>query len=170
MDATGTSEASGALREDQDRLRWLRHWEFWVCLVVAVGLRLWHIASVSEFLGDQASYLTVARDAVTLHALLVTGLPYSVGFASAPLPLYFMMPFLVTSANPLPTVISFALWNALACVVTYVFAERYFGRGVALVAALLFATSIEALHYSVFIWSPNYLRHSSRCGRSSCLG
>jgi hypothetical protein len=150
--ATRASTARMAIR---GRWAFARHWELWLALALASFLRLWHI-ELTQFLSDQAVLVGLARVSV-LHAWLpVTSNGSSVGAYNSPLIEFLMMPFLLVSKDPLPAVISIALWNVLGVAVSYVFTLRFFGRRTAAIAALLFATSGVAINYSRFIWQPNY--------------
>ncbi len=132
-----------------------RHWEFWLALVVGAFLRFWHL-DLSSFLVDQNIYLRLARAAVTGHMLPVTGVAYSVGGYSPPFGQYLMMPFALVTHDPFPVIVSIAVWNVLGVALCYVFALRYFGRWVAGVGTLIFATCGVAVNYSRFVWQPNY--------------
>ncbi|HLY30430.1 MAG TPA: hypothetical protein VKQ36_05350, partial [Ktedonobacterales bacterium] len=71
---------------------WLRHWEFWLALAVAVALRLWRI-DLTQFLDDQTALMTLARQGVLHSALPITGNPSSIGAYNPPLSVYLLMPF-----------------------------------------------------------------------------
>ncbi|HEX6797802.1 MAG TPA: glycosyltransferase family 39 protein [Ktedonobacterales bacterium] len=132
-----------------------RHWQFWLALALGAFLRLWHI-ELTQFLQDQRNFYILAREAVLHHALLVTSVTYSIGVYSPPLSADLLVPFAVFGHNPLPAVISIALWNVLGVAICYLFALRNFGRRTAAIAALLLATSSVAVNYSRFIWQPTY--------------
>lgn len=138
------------------RWRWLREWEFWLALVLGAFLRLWQLGQ-TQFLDDQSMLITLARESVLHHALPVTSNLSSIGTYHSAFSIYLLMPFVLTSANPFPAIISIALWNVLGVALCYVFARRAFGRTVAAVATLLFATCGPAVNFSRFIWQPNYL-------------
>lgn len=138
------------------RRPWLIHWELWLAVALAAALRLWHI-ELTQFLDDQTGLMRLARGAFSLHALPVTGIISSIGTLNPPLSVYVLEPFAAFTADPMPTVIVLALWNALGVALGYVFTLRYFGRRVAGIAALLFATCPAAINYSRFLWQQNYL-------------
>ncbi len=135
---------------------WLRHWEFWLALALAALLRLWQI-DLTGFLDDQAALMTLARTGITHGALPITANPSSIGAYNPPLSVYLLMPFAALTLNPFPATVSIAVWNVIGVALCYPFALRYFGRRVAAVGTLLFATSGAAVNYSRFIWQPNYL-------------
>ncbi len=145
-----------ALATRGPRWAWARHWEFWLALGLGAFLRLWHI-DVTQFLDDQARLMLLARSGVLHGALPITGIPSSIGTLNPPLSVYLLMPFAALSKNPMPIVVSIALWNIVGVALAYVFALRYFGRVVAATGALLFATCGAAVNYSRFIWQQNYL-------------
>jgi 4-amino-4-deoxy-L-arabinose transferase-like glycosyltransferase len=119
-------------------------------------LRLWHLDS-AMFLNDQSILMTLAREAITLHALPVTGIPSSVGTLNPPFSVYLLVPFAAFGRNPWPAVVALALWNVAGIGITYVFALRHFGRWVAAISALLLATCGAAVDYSRYLWQQNYL-------------
>ena len=138
------------------RWLWLRHWELWLAVALAAALRLWHI-ELTQFLDDQTGLMRLAREAFSQRALPVTGIISSIGTLNPPLSVYVLEPFAAFTADPMPAVIVLALWNVLGVALCYVFTLRYFGRRVAGVAALLFATCPTAINYSRFLWQQNYL-------------
>jgi hypothetical protein len=140
----------------KDRLReWAQHWELWLALALGAFLRLWHL-DLTSFLIDQSTSMRLARVAVVGHLIPVTSVEYSVGGYAPPFGLYLVLPFAAFTRDPLPVVVSIALWNVLGVALCYVFALKYFGRVVAGFSALLFATCGVAVNYSRFIWQPNY--------------
>lgn len=142
-------------REQETGQHWVRHWELWLAVGLGAFLRLWHI-DLTQFLEDQRNFMTIAREAVLHGAIPITSVTYSISTYSPPLSAYLLMPFAFFGKNPLPAVISIALWNILGLALAYIFALRYFGRRVAATAALLLATCGNAVNYSRFIWQPPY--------------
>ena len=136
--------------------RWVRYPEFWLALVVGAVLRLWGLSS-TQFLDDQASMMTLAREAVLRHALPVASIPSSIHTLNPPLSIFLLLPFTLLGTDPLPAVIALALWNVLGVALCYIFARRYFGRRVAAVGTLLFAVCPTTVGYSRFLWQQNYL-------------
>ncbi len=151
---TVRGEKSGQ-RQRETGQQWVRHWEFWLALGLGAFLRLWHI-DLTQFLEDQRNFMTIAREAVLHGAIPITSVTYSISTYSPPLSAYLLMPFAFFGKDPLPAVISIALWNILGLALAYIFALRYFGRRVAATAALLLATCGNAVNYSRFIWQPPY--------------
>jgi hypothetical protein len=140
------------------RWEWLRHWEFWLILVLGGFLRLWHLdVAQFTFANDQSDFMTLARGIVTVHALPVTGIVSSITTLNPPLSIYLVMPFALFTPSPLPAVIFIAVWNTCGVVLCYVFALRYFSRTMAAVGALLFATCGEAVDLSRFLWQQNFI-------------
>lgn len=135
---------------------WALHWEFWLALALGAFLRLWHL-DVTQFLDDQTGMMALARDGIVHGALPVTGLVSSIHTFNPPIAIYFLMPFAALTANPLPAVISIALWNVLGVALCYIFTLRYFGRVAAATSTLLFATCAATVNYSRFLWPQNYL-------------
>lgn len=139
------------------RFAWARYPEFWIIVLVAALLRLWHLDH-SQWLDDQAQLLTLARDA-WLHggALPITGIRSSIGTLNPPLSVYILMPFFLFTRNPLPALIGLAVWNIFGVALCYIFALRFFNRRAAFCSALVFACCGAAINYSRFIWQQNYL-------------
>lgn len=135
--------------------RGFRNWELWLALVIGAFLRFWHL-DLTSFLVDQNISMRLARTAIVRHLLPVTSVEYSVGGYAPPFGLYLVMPFALFTHDPFPLVISVAVWNVLGIGLCYAFALKYFGRWVAGVGTLLFATCGVAVNYSRFIWQPNY--------------
>jgi Dolichyl-phosphate-mannose-protein mannosyltransferase len=151
--APGTLAAAAPARWES--WGWLRHWEFWLLMVVGVPMRLWNLG-FSEMQGDQINYLTIASESLRRGAFPVTGLQFTIGVRSSPLDILLTMPFVVAGKDPLPDVIFIALLSVVGLVCCYIFAEREFGRLVAAIAALLFAVSGYAFDYSRFLWQLSY--------------
>ena len=154
-------ESERALREvSSDPARapwaWARHWEFWLALLLGAFLRLWRL-DLTQYLEDQTRLMTLARLSVTQGLIPLTSLPSSIHTLNPPLSVYFMLPFVALTSNPMPVVVSIALWNVFAVALCYIFTMRYFGRRIAAVSALLLATCGAVINYSRFIWPPNYL-------------
>ena len=141
---------------DGNRQPWLRHPEFWIAVALGAALRLWALNS-THFLFDQATLMTLARDAVVGHMLPVAGLSSSIHTLNPPISVYVLLPFAAFGTNPFPAVAALALWNVAGVALCYVFALRYFGRRIAAVGALLFAVGPAAVEYSRFLWPQNSL-------------
>lgn len=148
--------AATARRERVVRYVWLRYPEFWLIIVLAAFLRLFRI-DLTSFVFDQTELLRLARGAWVYHVLPVTGIPSSIGTLNSPLSVYLLMPFTLFTKDPLPAVISIALWNVVGVALCYIFAQRHFGRIIAASSALLFASCASAVSLSRFIWQQNYL-------------
>ena len=138
------------------RWAWARHWEFWLALALGAALRLWRL-DLTQYLDDQTRLMVLARASVTHGLIPLTGIPSSIHTLNPPLSVYLLLPFAAFTADPMPVAISIALWNVLGVALCYIFTLRYFGRRVASLSALLFASCGAAINYSRFIWQQNYL-------------
>lgn len=138
------------------RWAWARHWEFWLALALGAALRLWRI-DLTQFLDDQVGLMTVARFATTHGLIPLTGIPSSIHTLNPPLSEWILLPFTLFTANPMPVAVGVALWNILGIGLCYSFTLRYFGRRLAAVSTLLFATGGAAINYNRFLWQQNYL-------------
>jgi hypothetical protein len=123
---------------------------------VGAFLRLWQL-NVAGFLDDQAGYFTLARDSILQGKLPLTGIAFSNSAMSPPIVVYLIMPFTALGKNPFPVVVSVALLNLVGVALCYLWALRAFGRLLAAVGALLFATCETAVEYGRFFWNMNYL-------------
>jgi hypothetical protein len=135
---------------------WARHWEFWLAMALAVFLRFWRI-DLTQYLFDQSGLFGLARTSVTHGLIPLTGIPFSIQTLTPPWSIFALAPFAALSASPLPAVISIATLNVVGVALCYIFALRYFGRRIAAVSTLLYATCGAAINYSRFIWQPNYV-------------
>src|SRR5262249_2161667 len=124
--------------------------------IVAAGtlLRLYRI-DLTWFFLDQLRDVAVASSIAAGQSFPLLG-PW-IGWTNAYLgPLYFYLiavPFLFT-AHPLAAVVAMALVNAVAIVLLYRFAARYFGVPVALTASALFAVFPLAVVSARVLWNP----------------
>ncbi len=146
----------GGASPTQAHWAWARHWEFWLAVTLGAFLRLWRI-DLTQFLNDQAGLMNLARLSVTRGLIPLTGIPSSINALNPPLTLAPLLPFAAVTPDPMPIAVSLALWNVVGVALTYGFALRYFGRRLAAVSALLFATCGAAVNYSRFIWQQNYM-------------
>jgi hypothetical protein len=135
---------------------WARQWDFWLALALGATLRLTWL-NLTQFLDDQTRLMALARASVTHGLIPLTGIPSSIHTLNPPLSVYLLLPFAANTADPMPAVVCIALWNVAGVGLCYMFTLRYFGRRLAAVSALLFATCGAAINYSRFIWQQNYL-------------
>lgn len=133
---------------------WLRAWEVYLIVVVAGFLRFYQI-NTSEFDADQATVFGMARDAIYHGLIPATSNIASIRIVNPPAVIYIFMPVAAFTANPLWGVILVGLFNVAAVVLTYIFVRRYYGRLAGIIAALLYATAADPLHFSRFIWQQN---------------
>ena len=135
---------------------WLRHWELWVALAVGAFLRLWQ-PGASQFLGDQAGLMQLARLSAQHGAIPVTGIYSSINTLNPPLSVYVLLPFAWLTRDPLLALISQECWNVLGILFCYIFTLRSFGRRTAAISTILFATAGAAVDYSRLLWQQDYL-------------
>jgi hypothetical protein len=152
--AGGNSAAQAIFKPAQSAWAWARQWEFWLALALATFLRFWRI-DLTQYLFDQNGLFSVARMSATHGLIPLTGIPFSIHTLTPPWSEYSLLPFAALTANPLAAAIGTAVANTLGVALCYVFALRYFGRRIAAVSTLLFATCGAAINYSRFIWQPN---------------
>lgn len=148
----------GASRRHREQLRALiqRHGlTAGVALIVGTILRLLWLGDTS-FLGDQAQLLAVARSAADHHAIIITGIPSSIGTLNPPASTWLYGPLAIIG-GPLGATIFTALANIAAIALVYALATRYVSRRAGFAAALLYATASGPIHYARFIWQQNLL-------------
>lgn len=124
-------------------------------LLVGAILRLLWLGDTS-FLGDQAELLALGRSAADFHAIIITGIPSSIGTLNPPASAWLYAPFALVG-GPLGAALFTALANIVAIALLYSLAARYFDRVAACMAALLYATASGPVHFSRFIWQQNLL-------------
>jgi 4-amino-4-deoxy-L-arabinose transferase-like glycosyltransferase len=105
----------------------------------------------AAFTYDEADAMLRART-VAGGELALAGAMTSWGVQDPPLQVYLLA---LVARSPDPVVASLALMatlNSLAVLVTYLLAERYYGRRVALIAGLLFAVNPWAVYFGRRAW------------------
>lgn len=135
---------------------WLKHWEIYVVIFLAIGLRCYHLET-SQYDYDQALMYRMAYDAVHHGLWPVTDSTASLGFANAPGLLYFLMIPALFTANPLAGTILTSVLACISVVITAIFTTRYYGRLAGFLATALYATAATAIFYSRFLWQPNMM-------------
>lgn len=135
---------------------WLLTFEIYPLVLIAGFLRLFMLTK-TEFDTDQAMIFGMARDAVVHGLVPATSNIASVNIVNPPAVVYLLMITAAFTANPLSGAIFVALLNTLAALLTYFFVRRYFGRAAAIVAAFLYATALQPVLYSRFLWQQNML-------------
>ena len=135
---------------------WLLSWEVYLIVFVAALLRLYGITT-TEFDDDQAAVFRMAHDAVSHGLLVATSNIASIHIYNPPAIIYFFMLPAAFSADPLWGAVMVGVLMTLSVLLTYIFARRYYGRGVATIAALLYAVAARPIFYSRFIWNQNLL-------------
>ncbi len=125
-------------------------------VVGALWLR-WQSLDYVEFTGDQAWVLNRAYDMVTGRDLPLTGIVTSMGPWQGPLEIYLLALPVAISRDPRLATAFVGLLQVGAIIGAYLLGRRYFGLGVGLAAAALFAANPWALQYSRKVWTPNLL-------------
>ncbi|HEY8325479.1 MAG TPA: glycosyltransferase family 39 protein [Ktedonobacterales bacterium] len=126
-----------------------------LALLVGALLRLLWLGDTS-FLGDQAQLLAMGQSAALHHAVILTGIPSSLGSLNPPVSTWLYAPFAL-AGGALGATIFTALANLVAVALLYALAARYLNRMAAFSAALLYATASGPVHYARFIWQQNLL-------------
>jgi hypothetical protein len=122
-----------------------------VVTVVAAVPRLWS-PDLAPLRYDDVDVLSRSRE-VLEHGLTVTGPLTSWGIPDPPGSVYVMLAPALAPAPPVAAVVWVGLLNVAAVVLTYLLAERFHGRGVALAAGLLFALNPWSVYFSRRSWA-----------------
>ncbi|MHB1005319.1 MAG: ArnT family glycosyltransferase [Chloroflexota bacterium] len=127
--------------------------------LVALALALrWDRLAYATFRGDQAWSLGRAFDFVFRGDFPLVGIRSSVGSAQGPLEIYLLaIPVALSGGDPVVATAFVGLLQTAAVVVTYYFAGRYFGRGVGLLAAFLYAVNPWAIYFGQRVWTQDML-------------
>ncbi|MCU0500715.1 MAG: hypothetical protein MUC51_02935, partial [Anaerolineae bacterium] len=125
-------------------------------LSVTSVLRLSNLDSAS-FTYDAAFISNLAADFVTTGRLPLQGMMSSVGVQNPALAVYLLGLPIALQRDPRMTIAFIALLNAAAVAGVYWLGRRYWSVSVGCVAALLFAVSPWAVHYSRQIWAQSLL-------------
>lgn len=133
-----------------------QNWEAFFIALLAGFLRLYRI-DAAAFLNDEAIVFRMARDLFAYGLFPITSNRSSLGNLNPPLVIYANMIPASLTADPLWGNILVGFCCTLAVLLTYFLTRRYYGRSAAVIASLLFATSIWAIVYSRTIWPQNFL-------------
>ena len=138
----------------------MRRWRTTIALIgillLAAALRLGHL-ELTEFKFDEALVCNRAAEFVDSGRLPATGIGSSVGIANPPLAVILMALPVAVARDPILASGFVALLNVGAVLGCFWLGRRYFGDGVGLLAALLFAVSPWAVFYSRKVWAQDLL-------------
>ena len=135
---------------------WWMSWEFYLIVLLAVGLRLYRI-DTAQYMTDHNTFFQMAHDAVANGLWPISGNRSSTGPLIPPLFVYIMMIPAAITPNPVGGNIFIALCNIAAVLLTYIFVRRYYGRLAGTISALLYATAVNVIIFSRDIWQPDLL-------------
>lgn len=135
-----------------------KNWTIIFILLLSAFLRLYRIRDYMTFLGDEG------RDAMVVYNILhgkltLLGPTASVGgFFLGPIYYYFMAVFtFIFNYDPVGPSVMIALFGIATVWLIYKVCNEFFGKYVAIVAALLYAVSPVVVAYSRSSWNPNPL-------------
>ncbi len=135
---------------------WYMSWEFYLIVLLAVGLRLYRI-DTAQYMIDHNTFYRMAHDALAYGLWPISGNRSSTGPLIPPLFIYLMMISAAISPNPVAGNIFIALCNIVAVLLTYIFVRSYYGRSAGTITALLYATAVNVIIFSRDIWQPDLL-------------
>jgi hypothetical protein len=136
--------------------RWQTALALFGILLLAAALRLGYL-ELTEFKLDEALVCNRAAEFVDSGRLPSTGIGSSVGIANPPLAVMLMALPVAVAREPILASGFVALLNVGAVLGCFWLGRRYFGDGVGLLAALLFAVSPWAVFYSRKVWAQDML-------------
>ncbi|MCS6872016.1 MAG: glycosyltransferase family 39 protein [Anaerolineae bacterium] len=127
-----------------------------VTMALALTLRL-GFPEVVEFRQDEANLSLLARQMAQGRIFPLHSIDSSVGILQPPALLYYFLPPYLLTSDPLFATQYMGAMAALAVLLSYFIARRYFGVVPALCAAALFAASPWAVFFSRKIWPADQL-------------
>ncbi len=125
-------------------------------MALALSLRL-ALPDVVEFRQDEANLSLLARQMAQGRIFPLHSIDSSVGVLQPPALLYYFLPPYLLTSDPLLATQYMGIMAALAVLLSYFLARRYFGVGAALCAAALFAASPWAVFFSRKVWPADQL-------------
>lgn len=127
-------------------------------LLYAALLRLYHIRSFTEFLGDQGRTALALFQAWQLKSFPVVGPPVLTGQHLGPAFYYIIgLPFLLSGFNPVASAVTVALLGVCAIYVFYRVSTLLFDTRVSLWLTLLYAVSPKIVNADRTVWEPNVI-------------
>ena len=135
---------------------WWMSWEFYLLILLAVGLRFYRI-DTAQYMTDHTMLYQMAHDAVAHGLWPISANGASTGLLLPPLFVYIMMIPATITPNPMAGNVLIALWNVTVVLLTYLFVRRYYGRLAGAITALLYATAANVIVFSRDIWQPDML-------------
>lgn len=124
--------------------------------VVALYLRIAQLGQ-TPFWADQSILYSIALNFVNGGALPLAANKSSSGAMNPPFVEYLLaLPLFVQKTLLSPVYLQVAL-SLIALIALWWGCRQYFGRGVALLAAALFAVNPWLVYYTRFIWNPNHI-------------
>ena len=135
---------------------WWMSWEFYLIVLLTVGLRFYRI-DTAQYMTDHNTFYQMAHDAVANGLWPISGNRSSTGPLIPPLFVYIMMIPAAITPNPVAGNSFIALSNIAAVLLTYIFVRRYYGRLAGTISALLYATAVNVIIFSRDIWQPDLL-------------
>lgn len=126
-----------------------------VVIAAALFLRLYRIAELTEFLGDQGVAGVVIYNAWHNKSLPLVGPQSSLGPHQGPFYYYLIgVPLILFNFNPLPTAVFIAILGVLTVAVIYYLGRQLFGFWIGLFIASLYAFSPAIVAQNRMIWNP----------------
>ena len=144
-----------AVADGEERLSRLLAWAALAGIVVLALWLRWDRLEYTEYTRDQAWVLNRAWEWLHGGEFPLVGIQSSVGTSQGAIEIWLLAIPVAISADPRLAAAFVGLLQVLAIVGTYLLCTPYFGRGVGLVAALLFAVNPWALQYARKVWTPN---------------
>lgn len=125
-------------------------------LALAFVVRIYHIGSRAEFLGDQGRTGITIYTSFLTRSLPLAGPPVLTGQHLGPIWYYLIGPaFVLSRFNPLGPSIFMAIAGVGAIALLYILLKKIFGVSIATIVSLLYAFSPTIVRSDQTIWEPN---------------
>lgn len=126
-------------------------------LLLATFLRSYRLRSHLTFLGDEGRDVLTVKRMIVDHKFTLLGPTASVGgFYLGPIYYYMMiLPLWLANFDPVGPAVMVAILGVLTVFLVWLLARDFLGTRVALVVALLYATSAKVAYWTRFSWNPN---------------
>lgn len=131
--------------------------DVWECaiLIVALMLRVFHLSSLTEFLGDQGRTMLVMKHFVEDGIIPLVGPLTQSGHNLGPIFYYLLFPGYVLTGTPQGVSLWVAILGVVSVYVVYITGKRMFGVVPARYISLLWAVSPVIISADRVIWEPN---------------
>ena len=131
--------------------------DVWLLIILAIAafLRIFHLSSLTEFLGDQGRTMLVMKHFVEDGMIPIVGPTTQSGHNLGPIFYYLLVPGYIIGPSPLGVSLWMAFLGIVSVYVVYVTGRRMFGIVSARYMSVLWAVSPVIISADRVIWEPN---------------